>query len=156
MTMTKFAWAVAGILLLGSSVLSQEKGRGLRKQAEIVLEGGTSFDLLGIDSESQRLYVSHSPKIDVVDLKKGAKVGEVAGVDGAHQAVAVPEVHRGFASAGAKNRLVVFDLETLKVAKEVETGANPDGLLYVAALKEVWCFNGRGKNVTCVDVATLE
>ena len=154
--MTKLAWAGAWILLLGAPVLSQEKPRALHKEAEIVLEGGTSFDLLGLDSESQRLYVSHSPKIDVVDLKKGAKVGEVAGVDGAHQAVVVPDAHRGFASAGQKNKLVVFDLETLKSVKEVETGANPDGLLYVPALKEVWCFNGRGKNVTCVDVATLE
>lgn len=154
--MTKLAMAAALLVLTGIPAMLQEKPRSLHKQTEIVLEGGTSFDLLGLDPESQRLYVSHSPKIEVLDLKKGTKVGEVAGIDGAHQAVAVPEVHRGFASAGAKNRLIVFDLETLKVVKEVETGANPDGLLYVPALKEVWCFNGRGKNVTCVDVATLE
>src|SRR5581483_11040222 len=131
--MTKLAWAGAWVLLLGVPVLSQEKPRALRKESEIVLEGGPSFDLLGLDPDSQRLYVSHSPKIDVLDLRKGAKVGEVGGVDGAHQAVAVPEAHRGFASAGQKNKLVVFDLETLKVEKEVETGANPDGLLYVPA-----------------------
>jgi DNA-binding beta-propeller fold protein YncE len=154
--MTKLLLAGAGILLFAGAVHSQEKSPGLKKDVEIPLEGGTSFDLLSVEPESQRLYVAHSPRIDVIDTKKGIKIGEVAGVDGAHQAVAVPEVHRGFASAGAKNRLVVFDLATLKVTKEIETGANPDGVLFVAAQKEVWCFNGRGKNVTCVDVSTLE
>ncbi|HXX94737.1 MAG TPA: hypothetical protein VEN81_13980 [Planctomycetota bacterium] len=154
--MTKLMlWAVSGVVTLGFLSGAQEKPSGLQKTKEISLDGGTSFDLMSVDSGAGRLYVAHSPKIDVIDLKKGEKVGEVTGVDGAHQAVAVSEVHRGFATAGQKNRLVVFDLETFKVTQEIETGQNPDGLLYVASVKEVWSFNGRGKNVTCVDVATL-
>jgi DNA-binding beta-propeller fold protein YncE len=143
-------------LALGILPAARSAPSGLEKEREIVLEGGGSFDLVSVDSGSQRLYVAHSPNIDVLDLAKGQKIGEVAGVEGAHQAVAVPDLHRGFASSGAKNRLVVFHTDSFKVEKEIETGQNPDGLLYVPGVKEVWCFNGRGKNVTCVDAATLE
>ena len=133
----------------------QEPPPKFHLEKEIPLEGGTSFDYVNVDSEGGRLFVGHSPKIDVVDLKKGEKVGEVDGVQGAHGAIAVHEVKRGFATAGQKNRLIVFDLETLKVEKEVETGQNPDGLLYVPSLKEVWTFNGRAKSISCVDAASL-
>lgn len=153
--MTKSLVLVAAFLVpLARPV--QDVPSGLAPTKEISLEGGTSFDLVSVDPEGQRLYVAHSPKIDVVDLKKGEKVGEVTGVEGAHQAVAVPPVKRGFATAGQKNKMVVFDLETLKGVKEIETGQNPDGILYVSSQKEVWSFNGRSKNVTCVDTSTLE
>jgi DNA-binding beta-propeller fold protein YncE len=77
-------------------------------------------------------------------------------VDRAHGVVVVPDLHRGFATSGKSDKLVVFDLETLKVVKQVDTGQNPDALLYVSATKEVWSFNGKSANVTCVDAASLE
>lgn len=136
--------------------LPQEKPPGLRLEKEIALEGETSFDYVSVDSQAKRLYVGHSPKIDVIDLVKGKKIGEVDGVAGAHGAIAVHELKKGFATSGQKNRLIVFDLETFKVSREIETGQNPDALLYVPATKEVWTFNGRSKNVTCVDGSSLE
>jgi DNA-binding beta-propeller fold protein YncE len=138
------------------SARAQEKGAGLHLEKEIVLEGAPSWDYVNVDSEGERLYVGHSPKIDVVDLKKGQKIGEVEGVTGAHGAIAVHELKKGFATAGQKNKLLVFDLESLKVTKEIETGQNPDAVLYVASAKEVWTFNGRSKNITCVDGVSLE
>lgn len=146
-----------GFALGGLSALSaQDHPSPLSKDREIALEGGTSFDLATVDPASGRLYVAHSPKIDVIDLKKGERVGQVDGVDGAHGVTVVSELKHGFAAAGRKNRLVVFDLETLKITKEVETGQSPDVVLYVSSTKEVWTFNGRSKNVTCVDASTLE
>jgi DNA-binding beta-propeller fold protein YncE len=144
---------VVFVLALG---LAQERSSGLHKDKDVTLEGGGSFDYVSVDQDSGLLYVGHSPKIDVVDPAKGIKIGEVDGVEGAHGALAVGELKRGFATAGQKNRLVVFDLVTLKVLKEVETGQNPDALLYVPSLKEVWTFNGRAKSITCVDGVSLE
>ncbi|HLY76169.1 MAG TPA: YncE family protein [Planctomycetota bacterium] len=148
--------ALAPFLLLAAPAAPQEKPSGLAKSAEIVLEGGTSFDYVNVDAAGNRLFVAHGPKIDVVDPKKGAVVGEVTGVDGSHGAIAVHEVKRGFATAGRKNRLIAFDLETYKTQKEIETGQNPDALLYVASVGEVWTFNGRSKNISCIDASTLE
>src|SRR5436190_22433074 len=91
-----------------------------KKTKEIPLPGGSFFDYLTV--HEKKLYVAHSPKIEVIDLEKGEKVGEVPGVDGAHGVAIVTEAGRGFATAGTKNKLVVFDLETLKVTKEIATG----------------------------------
>ena len=142
------------LAILVLATLHQEKPLALQK--EIPLDGAAGFDCINVDAESQRLYVAHSAAIDVIDLKKGERVGSVEGVDGAHAAVAVPAFKCGFASAGRRNKLIVFDLVTLKATKEIETGESPDILLYVASAKELWCFNGRGASVTCVDVATLK
>ena len=148
--------SLLGVLLAAAWGIAQDIPSGLVKKSEITLEGGPSFDYISVDSTGGRLYVAHSPKIDVVDLKKGTKIGEVSGVDGAHGAIAVHEVKRGFATSGARARLLAFDLETFKVQKEIETGQGPDALIYLPSTGEVWTFNGRGKSVTCVDAATLE
>jgi DNA-binding beta-propeller fold protein YncE len=148
--------ALLPFFLLATAVSPQEKPSGLAKTAEIVLEGGTSFDYVTVDTAGNRLFVAHGPKIDVVDLKKGAVVGEISGVDGSHGAIAVHEVKRGFATSGRKNRLIAFDLESFKMQKEIETGQNPDALLYVPSVGEVWTFNGKSKSISCVDASTLE
>jgi DNA-binding beta-propeller fold protein YncE len=153
--MVRIAFAL-GVLAFGGTPFAQDKASSLVKEKEIVLPGGTSYDYVSVDSAGGRVYVAHAPKIDVIDAKKGMKIGEVDGVEGAHGAIAVPEFKRGFATAGRKNKLIVFDLETFKVAKEVDTGQNPDALLYVSSTKEVWTFNGQSKNATCVDASTLE
>lgn len=124
------------------------------KVREISLPGGSFFDYLLVSGK--RLYVAHSPKVDVVDLESGKKVGEVEGVDGAHGIAILPELKRGFATAGTKNKLIVFDLETLKTTKEIATGKKPDACLYVSTTKEVWTMNGKDGTVTCVDPSTLE
>jgi DNA-binding beta-propeller fold protein YncE len=152
----KLLTALAPCFLLAAPAPLQEKSSGLSKSAEFVLEGGTSFDYISVDGAGNRLFVAHGPKIDVLDLKKGSLVGEVTGVDGSHGAIAVHEVKRGFATAGRKNRLIAFDLETLKTQKEIETGQGPDALLYVPSTGEVWTFNGKGKSISCVDATALE
>ena len=127
-----------------------------KKEKEIPLAGGASFDYLTADSAGRRLYVAHSPNIDVFDLDKGEKLGSVEGVDGAHGAIVVADVKRGFATSGKKNALVVFDPVTFKVVKEVKTDTGPDALLYVSTTKEVWTMNHRAKTITCVDASSLE
>jgi DNA-binding beta-propeller fold protein YncE len=146
----------AAILLLASAAGIAFAGDKLafKKEKEIALPGGSFFDYLTVDGK--RLYVAHSPKVDVVDLEKGEKVGEVEGVDGAHGTAIVNEVSRGFATSGTKNKLVVFDLASLKVTKEIATGKKPDACLYVTTVKEVWTMNGKDGSISCVDPDKLE
>lgn len=149
-----FSFAAA---LLALPVVAQDKATApLVKEKEILLEGGAYFDYVTVDHDGGRLLVAHAPKIEVLDLKTGAKVGAVPNVDGAHGAIIVTAAKRGFATAGRKNRLMVFDPEKFTIVKEIETGENPDGILYVSSAKEVWAFNGKTNSATCVDTATLE
>jgi DNA-binding beta-propeller fold protein YncE len=51
--------------------------------------------------------------------------------------------------------VTVFDLDTLAVVETLKvTGGNPDAILYDAASRRVFTFNGRTANVTAIDGAT--
>jgi DNA-binding beta-propeller fold protein YncE len=118
--------------------------------------GTGGFDYVNAVAASRRLYVAHSSKIDVIDMDKDEKVGEVTGVDGAHgTAIAVAAKH-GFATAGRKQKLIAFDLDTNEVLKEIDTGSGPDAAVYVPSVDEAWSINHRGGDVTCVDAKTME
>jgi DNA-binding beta-propeller fold protein YncE len=45
----------------------------------------------------------------------------------------------------------VVDLKTLKTIAKVETGENPDAILYDSTHSEVYAFNGRGKSATVIN-----
>jgi DNA-binding beta-propeller fold protein YncE len=155
----------AAVVALAGPALAQEKPGQLVKEKEIPLEGAGGFDYVTVDSAAQRLYVAHGAKIDVLDIAKGERVGQVDGVDGSHGTaiVTIPanaekktaETKLGFSTAGRKNKVIVFDTATLKAVKEIETGQGCDGILYVTAANEVWSFNGRDKNITCIDPVAL-
>ena len=154
--MNRFIPLALTIVALAPPGFAEDKPSSPVKQNEVLLEGGPFVDLMAVDSDRGRLYVAHSPMVDVVDLTKGERVGQVEGVNRAHGIAIVAATKRGFATSGMKNKLLVFDLDTLKVTKEVDTGENPDAVLYVSATNEVWSFNGKSTNVTCVDASTLE
>jgi len=46
------------------------------------------------------------------------------------------------------------DLKTLKLIQKVDTGQNPDAVLYEPARNEVYTMNGRGKSATVIDAAS--
>jgi len=123
---------------------------------EIVLPGGGGFDYLNADSASRKLYVAHSTRIDVIDMDKDEKIGEVEGVDGAHGTAIATAAKHGFATSGKKKKLIAFDLDTNKVLKEIDTGAGPDACLYASSVDEAWSINHKGGSVTCVDAKSLE
>ena len=45
----------------------------------------------------------------------------------------------------------MFDCETLKTLAKVDTGPNPDGILFEPGQQEVYAFNGRGNSATVID-----
>ncbi len=144
-------------LLFGTTALLASGDKiTFSKAKELALTGKGGFDYVSIDAASRRLYLAHSTKLEVVDLDKETAIGVVDGIDGAHGTALVPDLKRGYATAGKKKSLVVFDLATLKMIKEVPTGEGPDAVLYVSSMKEVWSINHRAGTITCVDASTLD
>ena len=141
-------WALAGG---GSSAEAAEPYRFLK---EIKVGGDGGWDYLSIDDADRRLYVSHATKVVVIDLDKGAVAGEVEGTPGVHGIAVAPELNRGFVSNGGEAKSSIFDLKTLKTISKVETGTNPDAILYVPGRQEVYTFNGRGKSATVFEART--
>jgi len=118
---------------------------------EIPIGGEGGWDILTIDSAAGRLYLSHATKVVVVDLIKNTVAGEIADTPGVHAFVAVPEVQHGFSSNGKESKSSVVDLTTLKTTSKIDTGQNPDAIVYEPRHGEVYVFNHTGNSVTVIN-----
>jgi DNA-binding beta-propeller fold protein YncE len=80
--------------------------------ADVPLTGGTTrFDYQSLDSTSGWLYIAHlgSDSMTVVDVNKQTVVGDVKDLRRVHGVLAVPALHRIYASATGTNELAVID-----------------------------------------------
>jgi DNA-binding beta-propeller fold protein YncE len=123
---------------------------GYHKVRKIAVPGDGFWDYLIADGAG-RVYVSHGTEVDVVDAKKGEVEGKITGLKLVHGIALAPEFNRGFISDGQANTVVIFDLKTLAKIGDVPAGMNPDGIIYDAASKRVFAFNGRSGSATAVD-----
>lgn len=117
--------------------------------------GGTGgWDYLVADPAAHRLYVTHGPRVEVVDSTTGKVVGAITGLKGTHGVALDPGGQFGYISDGGANAVVVFDRHSLATVASIPAGTNPDGIAYEPVTKTVWAFNGRSKNVTVIDTAS--
>jgi DNA-binding beta-propeller fold protein YncE len=124
----------------------------LLKEIPVGTEGG--WDYASVDSGAKRLYVTHGTQVVVIDTEKNTVVGEIAPTPGVHGFAVAPDLGKGFASNGRENKAAIVDLKTLKILSSVDTGQNPDAILYEPAHNDVYTFNGTGKSATVFDATT--
>jgi YVTN family beta-propeller protein len=118
---------------------------------EIPVGGDGGWDYLSVDEAGRRLYVSHATKVVVINLDKDVVAGDIANTPGVHGLAVAPDLQRGFTSNGRSNTASIVDLKTLTTLSQVDTGQNPDGMLYEPGRQEVYMFNGRGQSATVID-----
>src|SRR5438132_8519742 len=145
--MRKLMAASATAFLCGAAAANQP----YQFLTEIPIGGEGSWDILTIDSAASRLYLSHATKVVVVDLITDTVAGEIADTPGVHGFVAIPEVQRGFSSNGKESKSSVADLTTLKTISKIDTGPNPDAVVYEPRHGEVYVFNHTGNSVTIIN-----
>src|SRR5947209_6254297 len=117
-----------------------------------VLGGDGGWDYLTYDPECKQLFISRGTKVMVVDPYKASPVGDIPDTAGVHGIALAQDLGKGFTSNGRDNSVTVFDLKTLKETAKIKIEAeNPDAILYDAATKRVFTFNGRSKNATVID-----
>jgi DNA-binding beta-propeller fold protein YncE len=140
---------LAALSLLSAVTVPNGRAEGLYKLLkEIPVGGEGGWDYLAVDQYARRLYVSHGTKVVVIDLDKEAVAGEVADTPGVHGIAIAPKLGLGFTSNGRENKASIFDLKTLSTSSKVNTGENPDAILYEEGQEEVYTFNGRGRSAT--------
>jgi DNA-binding beta-propeller fold protein YncE len=119
---------------------------------EISVGGDGGWDYCSVDSAAQRLYVSHGTKVVVIDLAKDQVVGEITNTPGVHGIAIAHDLGLGVTSNGREDKTGIVSLKTLQTLSKVDTGKNPDGMLYEPGRKEAYLFNGRSQSATVVDV----
>ena len=144
---------ILAIFITTGFALAQSKAPAgpykLLKTIAIGGEGG--WDYLATDEAGRRVYVSHQTKIIVIDIDKDEVVGEIADTPGVHGFAIAPELGLGFSSNGRENKSSIIDLKTLQTKAKVDTGGNPDGILFVPGVQEVYTFN-RDRNAPSATV----
>lgn len=117
--------------------------------------GAGGWDLLAVDGDARRIFVTRGDHLMVVDADSGKVAGDVSGLSRAHGVALVPSLKRGYVSSGGDDRVVAFDLATLKTVEQIPVGGkNPDAMLYDSASNRVFAFNGRSNNVSVIDPST--
>ena len=132
--------------------ISQPKPFGIQASWKIGGEGG--WDYLTVDGPAHRLYITHGPRVEVLDSTNGKRIGAITGLKGTHGVALDDNGNLGFISDGAANAVVVFDRHTLKTVSTIPAGTNPDGIVFEPVTKTVWAFNRRSSDVTIIDTAT--
>jgi DNA-binding beta-propeller fold protein YncE len=119
----------------------------------IPVPGDTGWDYLLVDSEARRVYVSRGTHVVVLDADSYAVVGDIADTQGVHGIAIAKDLGRGFTSNGRANTATMFDLKTLQTLGTVNTGKNPDAIVYDSVTKRVFTLNGASKDTTAFSAA---
>ena len=135
-----------------SAQTKSPSGYHVVKQVKLGGEGG--WDALAFDAKGNRLFISRSTHVMVVDADTGAMVGDIPDTQGVHDIALVEDLDKGYTSNGRASTVTVFDLKTLKVLKQIPVGKNPDAIIYDPASKRVFTFNGASNDATAIDAKT--
>jgi len=152
--MHRTALKIAGLILLGSSVLlnAQTTNAHYKIAHKFPVNGDGEWDYISVDETSARLFVSHSSVVQVLDEKTGDTVGTIPDTKGVHGVATAPDLNKGFTSNGKDDSVTIFDLKTLAVqAKIPVTGKNPDAIIYDPFSKKIFTCNGDSANATVMD-----
>ena len=129
----------------------------LRRLADVPLTGGTTrLDYQSLDSGSGRLYIAHlgSDLMTVFDVNKQTILGDVKDLKRVHGVLAVPELHRVYASATGTDELAVIDDQSLNIIARVPAGSYPDGIAYASKENKIYVSDLHGKSETVIDAKT--
>ena len=148
----KFTWLVAVLSVSLAAVTLAAAGPGYHVVTTHKVGGEGGWDYLTADASARRLYISRGTHVIVLDLDSGKNVGDIPDTPGVHGIALAPELGKGFTSNGREGTVTIFDIKTLAPAGEkVKVGENPDAILYDAATKRVFTFNGRSQDSTAID-----
>lgn len=115
------------------------------------IPGPTHWDCLTFDPHTQRLFIAHGDKVDVLDAATQKLVGTVADTKGVHSVAVMPDMGRGYATDGVMDMVTVFDLATLKTLTTVRTGDKPDAIVYDPKTERAFIANGNSNDITVLD-----
>jgi DNA-binding beta-propeller fold protein YncE len=141
------------VLAVCSSFSTATGPSGYREVKAAILPGAGGWDYLIVDAAARRVYISHTNQVDVLDADTQQSVGTVPDTEGVHGIALVPDLGRGFISAGKADSVVIFDLKSLKVISRVKTGKKPDAIVFDPATNRIFAMNGGSDSTTAINAS---
>ena len=142
------------IASIGTGIIAQEKSH-YKIADRIKIDSNGGWDYISVDEQLNRLYVSHSNIVQVIDLNTNKQMAIIPNTYGVHGIALADDLNKGFTSNGKDTTVTIFDLKTNAVITKVKvTGAKPDAIAYDDVTNRVFTMNGKGKNATVIDAKT--
>ncbi len=118
------------------------------RQAQVIAVPGVQgrIDHLSVDLKGGRLFVSAlgNNTVEVLDLKAGRRIHEIASVHEPQGVLFVPDVNRIFVANGADGSVMSFDGASYRLLGTIHFGSDADNLRYDPATRQVWVGYGQG------------
>ncbi len=158
----KLLAALSILLPLARPASAQPAAQGtnasfLRPVADIPLPGpAVRFDYQSLDADNGRLYLAHmnADHLVVFDTARQQVVANLSGFPRVHGVLAVPQLHRVYASATGAHQVVVVDTTSLKTIAQAGPVNYPDGLAYAPHQHRVFISDEHGGVDAVMDAAS--
>jgi len=137
------------LLVLAIKPAYGQKDFKVLKTYHIPSSGG--WDYIAVGPGNNRLYVSHSTQVNILNLATGDSVGVIPNTTGVHGIAFDRSQNKGFTSNGRLNTVTVFDLNSNAVLAQIPAGVNPDAIMYEPYTKKIITCNGRSKDISIID-----
>jgi len=150
-----FGVVCLGLTLPAAPAVAQASPSGYHLVDSLHLGGEGGWDLYGLDTAAQRIYISRGTRVQVVDCIRDSVVGEIPNTNGVHGIAVAPSAGKGFTSNGKDSSVTVFDLKTLRQVAVIKVQASkPDAIIFEQKSKRVFIFNGGSNNAVAIDAAS--
>jgi DNA-binding beta-propeller fold protein YncE len=140
------------LILSLSSIVSGANLFAVKQKFTVGGEGG--WDYVTYDASGPRLFITRGTHVMVVNPATGKQLADIPNTLGVHGVTLVPDLSKGFISAGRSNQVVVFDLVSLKETARIAVGDTPDAIAYEPISGRVFTFNARSQDATSIDAKT--
>ena len=117
------------------------------------LPGEGRGDYLVADRSGNRLFVTHSQVVHVLNLDTLKPIAVVSGLTAAH-GVALDGRGHAYVTDGNSNSVIEFDPANGQVLKRIPVGKKPDSILFDPASSKIMAFDGDSEEVSVIDPAT--
>jgi YVTN family beta-propeller protein len=144
----KKIFIVAACFLIYDAACSQD----LKVIKTFHIQSGGGWDYIAV--HNNKLYVSHSTQVNILDENTGDSLGVIPNTTGVHGIAFDDVLNKGFTSNGKLNNITVFDVSTGKITGHIPTGQNPDAIMYEPFSKKIITCNGTSKDISVIDPQT--
>jgi len=141
------------LVILTVAVAALQSSNPYRIAQTFPLGGDGGWDYIVPDPPNHRIYIGRANRVMVVDEQTGKLVGTVTDINGAHGTAIATSTGHGFATSGNDGSVVMFDLTSFKALKKIPAAEDADAIIYDAASKRVFTFNGDAHSSTVIDPA---
>lgn len=150
-------WRLGCGLMLGAGLLGAAAAPPWRHVADIGLGRATArFDYASFDAAAGRLYVADLAHSAVLAIDFGdGRVSRTGGISAVHGVLAIPALHRVFATATGRNEVVAIDEASGRLVARAPAGDYPDGLGFDPKLGELFVSDEHGGTVTVLAAPAL-